>query len=402
MSGPGSSGHVSLSVCCLAGDPPARVAALLRLVRDVADEIVVAVDSRVAVEEAGAYEGVADRLLRVEFEPPLERYLAWLHALCRGDWILRLDGDEVPSPALVEALPELVSATDVVQYCTPRRWLFPDEDRWLGEPPWVPDYQIRLVRNDPAVLRFPGLIHTSAEPVLPRRYLEQPIYHLVLMLTPASEREARITRYDALRTRAAPDVDNAAFYLPERRQRLVSMPVPEADREFIRDVLGADGGQRPMVQKPALELAVVSREEVERAWSARPLAAGAYRARITPLDRHLELELGQTRTVPVRVENLGTEPFPWGEGEPAIRLTYKWFRPGGEVVVSDGPRTLLPAGIRPGRSGVVPLQVVAPPQRGRHVLSVDLVHEGVRWFECPGYVYVDVRATPVSVSGAER
>jgi hypothetical protein len=392
-------GRESLSICCLARDPPLRVAELLRLVRNVADEIVVAADARVGASELAAYEGVADRLRRVEFEPPIERYLAWLHELCRGDWILRLDADEVPSRSLVDALPDLVSATDVHQYCTPRRWLFPTAATWLDEVPWTPDYQIRLVRNDPATLRFRGLIHTSAEPVLPRSYLEEPLYHLALVLAPISEREARVEGYDQLRTDKSPAVDNAGFYLPERREHLVTKPVPGFDRDLIEAVVGATNERRPA--KEAAELSIVSRAEAERSAAGGPLHPAAYNARITPLVERMELELHETRIVPVRVENLGEERFPWGDAEPAVRLTYKWLRPDGEVVVADGPRTFLTADIAPGASGIVPLAVQAPPEPGPHRLAVDLVHEGVRWFGCPGEVVVDVRGGAASAGRAE-
>jgi hypothetical protein len=105
----------SLSVCCMTADPPAQAATALRALRDVADEIVVAVDSRVEPASLAAYDDVADRVVRFRFRPPVDRPRAWLAAQCHGDWVLSLDGDEVPSQALLRALPELVAATDVVQ-----------------------------------------------------------------------------------------------------------------------------------------------------------------------------------------------------------------------------------------------------------------------------------------------
>src|SRR5207244_2565755 len=77
----------------------------------------------------------------------------WLHAQCGSDWILNLDDDEVPSGALLAHLQELLGV-DVTHWWLPRRWLVGDVGMFLDEPPWVPDYQLRLYRNDPATLRF--------------------------------------------------------------------------------------------------------------------------------------------------------------------------------------------------------------------------------------------------------
>ena len=56
----------SLSVCCLTDDQTERTATMLALLRNLSDEIVVAVDSRVPVELVGTlYGGIADRLLSI-------------------------------------------------------------------------------------------------------------------------------------------------------------------------------------------------------------------------------------------------------------------------------------------------------------------------------------------------
>ena len=215
--GSGSAGHglgrllhvlalsdVSLSVCCLTGDPGPRVAAVLRSLRPVADEIVVAADSRADRESLEQYTAAADRVLRVDFSY-FERHLAWLHAQCSCEWIFRIDADEVPSPALVRRLPEWTRERRAHQYWFPRRWLYPDPGYWLEETPWWPDYQNRLVRND-GTLRFSGLPHTSAEPSRPAVLVEEPLYHLKCLLNdvPARRSIAIRERGDASRGLEAP------------------------------------------------------------------------------------------------------------------------------------------------------------------------------------------------------
>ena len=130
--------------------PGERVAAMLSLFRGIADEILVALDDRAGPEVEAPLAAVADRVIRYPYAEPVDRPLAWLHAECRGDWVLTIDDDEVPMQALLDALPVLAQAEDVTHYWLPRRWLFGELDRWLDARPWRPDYQPRLVLNDPA------------------------------------------------------------------------------------------------------------------------------------------------------------------------------------------------------------------------------------------------------------
>lgn len=63
---------------------------------------------------------------------------------CDGDYILRIDDDERPSPAMVEWL------SDEMNWCSSDNWSFPrqcfwqNEQQYLVTPPWYPDYQTRF------------------------------------------------------------------------------------------------------------------------------------------------------------------------------------------------------------------------------------------------------------------
>jgi len=332
---------------------------------------------------------IADRLYRVEFEPPFERYLPWLHALCRGDWVFRIDGDEVPSVALIDSLPALIRDPEVLQYRIPRRWLLRDAARWLTSAPWSPDYQVRIVRNDPATLRFRGTLHSSAEPVLPARYLAEPIYHLAFLLTNRRDREERVHRYEALggsRTR----VDNERFYLPELREDLSLAATPSADLALLRQVV-PEPAPTPARHDPVPALDV-SLSEAIRLWPGRQLDDAAYDVDITCLEDKPRFVAAQARELPVRFRNRGRESFPWGDWSPPVRAAYHWLTPNGDAFIYEGHRTLLPSTLGPGREAIVPLHVVAPPEPGPYTLEMDLVHEGVRWFGCCARVSVTVEA----------
>jgi len=368
---------MSLSVNCMTRGPADRVAAMLGLFRGVADEIVVAVDDRAGPEIEAAFGAVADRLLRYPYEEPVDRPLAWIHAQCSEEWVLTIDDDEIPSRALLDALPGLAAARDVTHYWVPRRWLYPTADRYLDARPWRPDYQPRLVLNDARVVSFTAETHVPVAAIGPSRYLEQPLYHLDTVLNSLEAREAKAERYERLHPgkRVAGRPLNEAFYLPERRDPS-TRDVPPEDLVLIAGVLAAPA---PAGVVPRLEVA--TREEIDRHWSGGPLSD--YEARLSLFEDVPRLRAGALETVDIHVENLGGETWRFG-GD--IRLGSRWRQ--GERVV-EGEHRALPADVRPGDSEIVPLPL-RPPVAGQWTLEVDLVHEHVRWFDRPLRVEVVV------------
>ena len=380
-----------LSVCCATNDPGLRLLTLLAPLRGVADEIVLAVDSRVDARRLGHYAAIADRLVRFEYGDPMESVSAWLASLCQGDWILRLDGDEVLSPALVEALPRLLRSGDVHQFHVRCRWLFPDAGHYLDEPPW--NYlSPRLMRNDPATLRFDGRLHSGviADGLPAAVLLEAPYYHLDSLLRDERTRRAKLARrYHGAEERWKPygsDGDSALYYLPEsaREPRLGS--VPPADREAIERVLHATGPEAPT--PPGLDVPLIARSEIERHWSHRTLRRSAYAASLELIDRDLTFRLGQHRPVRLRVTNRGDEPWPGGSLSPWIRVAYRWLDE--EAGAAGEFRTDLPGPVAPGRTIVAPVLIAAPDDAGTYGIELDLVHEHVRWFACPVRAHVQV------------
>jgi len=372
---------VKLSVSCMTRGPADRVAAMLALLRGVADEIVVAVDDRAGEEVEAALAPVADRLLRYPYEEPVDRPLAWIHAQCTGEWVLTVDDDEVPSRALLEALPTLAEARDVTHYWLPRRWLYPTADRYLDARPWRPDYQPRLLLNDPRLLSFTPEAHVPVKAIGPSRYLDAPLYHLDTLLNPLEAREAKVKRYERLHPgkRVAGRPLNEAFYLPERRDP-PTRAVPAEDGALLAAVLAPE----PRAPAAAATVRVATREEIDRYWSGGPLRA--YEARLTLLEDVPPLRAGVLESVDVRVENLGGEVWRW-DGD--VRLGSRWTQGDRRV---DGEHRGLPVDVAPGAAEIVPLPLV-PPEPGRWTLEVDLVHEHVRWFDRPVRAEVAVEAS---------
>jgi hypothetical protein len=381
---------MSLSVCCLTADPGPRVVAVLEPFREVADEIVIAADARAGRERVEQYATVADRVLRVEFSY-FERHLPWLHAQCSGEWVFRIDADEVASPALVGRLRELAADRHIQQAWFPRRWLYPDAQHWLDEVPWSPDYQLRLVRND-ATLRFSGAQHTSAESVRPAQYVEEPLYHLACLLDATAARRAKSVKYEILRPGLpAPGggLLSRRAYLPELYAQRPPEPVPEEDAASVAAALSAVGASRKAIGA----VRVTPLEESDRHWSQRTVPADTYAAEIEPLGAAAGLTVAEVREVHVRVTNRGSETWAWDVAAgPPIRCAYRWLYPNGTVLVAEGHRTSFTRDVPPGATVVVPLVVEAPAQPGTYVLEVDLVHELVRWFGVRRQIAVEVAA----------
>jgi hypothetical protein len=342
-----------------------RLARLLGLLRPVAGEIVVGVDDRADARLIAPATELADRVFLIPYADPVERSLQWLHEQTTGEWVFRIDDDEVPSRALLTALAQ--PPADVTHCFVPRRCLW--QDGWLEVYPWQPEWQLRLGRRE--ALSFPGLIH---EPVIasgPARYLDAPLYHLDLVTSDRATREAKVRRYAAMRPglRVAGREQNEAYFIPESRSPPVA-PVPPEDSELLRLVLD------PPALSPSEPRVIPSatREAVDARWAERPLPESAYLARLE-VSGSFAVVAGEVRQIDVQVTNLGTETWAYGwGGRPEIRISYQGL--------DDALRTPIPHDLGSGDTTLVPVFVRAPDEPGLRAITLDLVHERHRWFGC--------------------
>ena len=384
-----------LSICCSVTTPPGRVAAALAPLAALDAEIVLAVDDRVDRSWIEGYREIADRVLLIPFPGNFALMYAWMREQCAGSWILQLDLDEIPGADLAQEAAQTIAAGDVTHAWVPRRWLYPDGASWLAQWPWRPDYALRLVRNEPALLRFPALLHCTVRAVGSARYLRAPIYHADLLLTDAADRERKHVEYE----REMPGVVidgrslNEVYYLPERRSDLLLAPVPDKDSPAVAAFLHA-GVDVPGPLRRAVpgSIGSATAEEIRRLSERRTLGQSAYGARLLLLDDDMRLVCGEWRTFDVEVENRGSDHWPGGmDALPQIRLAYRWLGAEGEPL-EEGARTGLPAPLAPGAHAVVPLEVLGPSQPGARIIEIDLVHEDVRWFGSAIRARLDVRA----------
>lgn len=386
----------TLSICVMSGGKhPIRLAAILALLDGVADEIVVGVDERRAGEAVPVLRARADAIhVFPRVEPP-DRPIPWLFERCSGRWIFNVDDDEVPSQALLRELPELVRREDVTHYWIGRRWLYPSPDRALDRPPWHPEYQLRLVLNDPRFLQYSDEFHRPVVCQGPMRFVGAPLWHLDTIVNDVDCRRRKVMRYERERPgmRIAGLAHNAAFYLPELQTDLPTVPVPDEDRELVDRVLA---GEMPEGRRAATELHATL-EEVDRHW---PVATpdALLRGRVEIVQSAPFLVAGVQQTIDVLVTNGSETLWRWGkEAQPEIRLACRWAPAVGGVDL----RTPLPADLAPGATQLVPVHVMPPDQPGLYRLELDLVQEFVGWLGCGETIDVEVRRRRrVAVLGA--
>jgi len=231
--------HASLSVCCLTGGRYLpRLAAILGLLRPLADEIVVGVDD-CARDSVGLLGSVADRILLFSHADPSDRPIAWLIRQCAGDWVFNIDDDEVPSAELLGELRGLTARSDITHCWVARRWLYPDPSTYLDQPPWSTEYQLRVFRADDRSLRFTDQFHRPVACTGPARFVEAPVWHLDTALASREERQRKAIRYERARRgmRIGAFSHNTGLYLPELHGELRLADVPPRELATIKEIL---------------------------------------------------------------------------------------------------------------------------------------------------------------------
>lgn len=113
----------------------------------------------------------------------------------------------------------------------------------------------------------------------------------------------------------------------------------------------------------------------------RPMADLAYRAAITFLAEPPGImSAGAKVLLPLVVTN--ASDFDWVQPDVgSLRVGNHWFNDTGSLMTrQDDGRSVMPQIVAAHSSFTVDLEVTAPTEPGRHVLELDLVHEGVSWF----------------------
>ena len=87
-----------------------------------------------------------------------------------------------------------------------------------------------------------------------------------------------------------------------------------------------------------------------------------------------------------RVQNLSTRAFPAqaSYGRRLVRLGAQLRGADGSMTNRDHARAWLPSTLEPGQTHDIPIEIPVPDSPGRYQLTLDLVSEGIDWFEACG------------------
>lgn len=370
--------------------PTPLVAASLRQVRPVAHEIVVAVDDRVPVDQLGPLQAVADRVIRAEFVYPLEANLQWLHQQATGDWVLRLDSDDLVSEALLRRLATPGWDEGITHAYVQYRWLWGGPDRMLDQAPWWPDPALRLIRTTPGIATFPHGAHQAPQVAGTARFWDTPLYHLDLVLRDEATRSAKALGYEhenpGHRTDKGWSV-STTYYLPERLDPAPrTAPLPPVDAAVAEQLLVVARSQAPVtdpVDEAALGPAVAATDRRNP-----PPSPGDSRVRILAHEP-LSVVAGRGAVVTVGVVNRSGRTWD-SAAEPADVVGGRFLDLAGTPVGFE-VRAPLPGPVRADDEALVRLPLPAPLPDGATQLQVGLVQDGVAWHDAVATIRLQVQ-----------
>ena len=140
----------AFSVCCLTSDRPAMVAAMLGRPARVADDIVVAVDSRVDPRQLAPARSTSPTPCSGSSTPT--RPSGRGRGCCRSAATTRCSSSTVTRSRAPRSSPRSRPRRRRRRSCSsasPAAGASPTSGHWLAERPWWPDFQRRLVRRGP-------------------------------------------------------------------------------------------------------------------------------------------------------------------------------------------------------------------------------------------------------------
>jgi predicted O-methyltransferase YrrM len=382
----------NLSVAILAFNSAEYIEPLFHAVMLFADEVVVGVDASSSDTTEEICARYADKLFRLEPIGTSERAIAWLNEQCTGDWILRLDDDELPSTGLVRALPRLLAEREYTHYAVPRRWVTSGGLNWICQHPWWPDWQIRLFRNIHSLLSYPGYLHSECVVGGAGAYVtEGSLYHYTLLYQDEKRRHEKLQQYE----RISPYNSRPNMYFPSETA-VACRPVPTEDGPLLQhsrsSSLGMNGRRlwtrlRVAFRTPHSRTPYISLKEMDEAKRQTPhYPPDMYLATLDCL--HCPEVTRPGRYFPIEVRLRNDSRFIWrsyGRGIPQVTLSYHILDATGQIYDYEGVRTYLPRNLGPGDAVNVLGQVEAPWEPGIYTIRWDPTIEPVSWFSTQGW-----------------
>lgn len=369
---------------------PERAARLVRLVAPHVDEVLVAADERVGPQDlAIVADAQPERILRMAAVRPPERGTPYLATQAPGDWTLRLDEDDVPTPRLLRALRGLTGTSDNVAYRLQRQWVWPDARHYLAQRPWWPDPQLRLTSTDPAAVGYAGSAPAVGRVLGPWHDVDLALLHLPLVTRDRATRETDLAGDE--QAASLPAIEGLpfpqAYFVPEVRDpapRVLALdPEDAAALAWVLDGTGPPPPEprRLRRRRPATDVPVVDAAEIEAAIPTTegpgpappPITPGVSfspavaRVRLELADHDLRFFAGVSRAVVVALTNDGSVDL-LDAPAPGVTVRSRWGHD-----AAPPAATGLSARVGPGTRRVLLAPAETPSVPGVHTLTLEVL-----------------------------
>jgi hypothetical protein len=360
-----------LSVSIVTRDSATRLESLIAHARQFAGEVVVGVDASSSDSTWDVAAAFADASWRFEHDGQLGPAHLEGFRHCSGDWILRLDDDELMEDTFADVVQELMATGCCTHYAFPRKWVVSlNPPAYIHEATWYPDYSVRMFVNDVSRIWKPPRYHTGL--LVAGQGLQEnrcAILHYEPILCSAEQRAIKVRRY---RAGGAP---------------------PESECAYT----GFTGMRRPFVppRQPRSSRPSATRTD-SSVHSLVPVSLPAWGCRFLAVDVPRNIGPRQPLLATLAIENTGQMTWvPYQDaGWPRLTIGTHVKTLNGQMLEFNGPRIPLRAVVPPGGTIEVSGLIPAPATAGEYLLTWDMVSESECWFEQCGHTPVD---TPLSV-----
>lgn len=359
-----------LTVSVITKNSENRLARLLTDISDFADEILVGVDITSTDRTQEIAESHADIVYKFKHPGQLApaRLLPFKYAT--GDWILLLDDDESIEENFDLILPELLNNNLVTNYSFLRKTIVNLEPcEYVYQPPFFPDWQTRLFRNDKTLVWKPPHAHSGLYVMGPGEY----------------EERASILHFEPIFCDAEQRKEKFAWYLESCSKDAVAEPYTHEESYYNLISTGLRRFTQP--RKPstasARNKAALDSQVNELSLNDLP----KWRSEILKVDLSKVAKCGELLLAAITVKNTGD--LAWMPGSSAhrdtqINLSYHLYSHDGALISFENERCHVPRSVPVNAEATFIMGLCAPAIKGDYILEWDMLSERECWFASNG------------------
>jgi hypothetical protein len=257
-----------------------------------------------------------------------------------------------------------------IHYWIPRRWYISKEEH-IVTPPWLPDYQLRLYRNSPALLTLPSCIHEALKVKGKSEKIDAfHIKHWDLVVHSRKERENKVSYYEKL----SPGNACGSFYLYEDNPN-IDVFKDNAMRKQTVAKTGSPADSGPCFCGGFLKKL---RALFPQKFPASPKSGESYILSNIPKMQ----KIGLPYAVEISAHFGDVREAETAYKNDKIFFSYHWFNEDKTILRWDNDRERIP--MNHFKNIYCILTIIPPSQAGTYYLQIDIVEEGVKWYAQSG------------------